>query len=225
MILTIAAIESEDDLARIDALVAQLVWRDGARTAGASARAVKQNEQADMTGKAGRELGAMVLSAIEEHPVVRAAARPRRMSNILVSKTRDGGHYGPHVDNAMMRKGAAKLRSDISFTLFLAPPDTYEGGELTIHSAGSTQSVKGERGQLVLYPSSSIHEVRPVTSGERIVCVGWIESLLPDPSQRELLFDLENLRTTMRRSLPANSAEMLTLDKSIANLLRMWASV
>jgi PKHD-type hydroxylase len=77
----------------------------------------------------------------------------------------------------------------------------------------------------VLYPSSSIHEVRPVTSGERIVFVGWIESLLPDPSQRELLFDLENLRTTMRRSLPANSAEMLTLDKSIANLLRMWASV
>lgn len=225
MILTIAAIESEDDLARIDTLVSQLEWRDGARTAGASARAVKQNEQADMSGKAGRALGAMVLSAIEEHPVVRAAARPRRMSNILVSRMRDGGHYGPHVDNAMMRKGTAQLRSDISFTLFLAPPESYEGGELTIHAAGLAQSVKGERGQLVLYPSSSIHEVRPVTSGERTVCVGWIESLVADPTQRELLFDLENLRTTMRRSMPANSAEMLTLDKSIANLLRMWASV
>ena len=80
-------------------------------------------------------------------PRIAAAARPRRMSNVLVSKTRDGGHYGPHVDNAMMRKGTASLRSDVSFTLFLSAPDTYEGGELTIHSAGSTQSVKGKRGQ------------------------------------------------------------------------------
>ncbi len=122
-----------------------------------------------------------------------------------------------------MGKGGARLRTDLSFTLFLTPPGEYDGGELVIHAAGMTQELKGEAGYLVLYPSSSIHEVKPVTRGERIVCVGWIECLIADGAQREMLFDLENLRTALRRQLPAQSAELLTLDKTIANLLRMWA--
>ncbi|MEM9840713.1 MAG: 2OG-Fe(II) oxygenase, partial [Pseudomonadota bacterium] len=96
-------------------------------------------------------------------------------------------------------------------------------GELVVHSAGGTQSFKGEAGELVLYPTSEIHEVRPVTDGERLVCVGWIESLVPDQAQRGLLFDLENLRVSLRTRLPADAAERLVLDKSIANLLRMWS--
>jgi ADP-ribose pyrophosphatase YjhB (NUDIX family) len=99
----------------------------------------------------------------------------------------------------------------------------YAGGELVVHTAGMTQEVKGEAGHLVLYPSGSIHEVRPVTRGERIVCVGWIESMIADGARREMLFDLENLRSSLRRQLPSQSAELLTLDKTIANLLRMWA--
>jgi PKHD-type hydroxylase len=133
------------------------------------------------------------------------------------------GRYGAHVDNALMGKGAQRLRTDLSFTMFLTPPGEYEGGELVIHAAGMTQEMKGEAGYLVLYPSGSIHEVKPVTRGERIVCVGWIESLVADAGQREMLFDLENLRAALRQKLPAQSAELLTLDKTIANLLRMWA--
>jgi PKHD-type hydroxylase len=141
----------------------------------------------------------------------------------LISKTGVDGRYGAHVDNALMGKGAQRLRTDLSFTMFLTPPGEYEGGELVIHAAGMTQEMKGEAGYLVLYPSGSIHEVKPVTRGERIVCVGWIESLVADAGQREMLFDLENLRAALRQKLPAQSAELLTLDKTIANLLRMWA--
>jgi PKHD-type hydroxylase len=155
--------------------------------------------------------------------VIKAAAQPRRFSPLLISKTGVGGHYGAHVDNAVMGKGAARLRTDLSFTLFLSPPSEYDGGELMIHNAGMAQELKGEAGHLVLYPSGSIHEVKPVTRGTRIVSVGWIESLLADAGQRELLFDLENLRTALRQQLPSQSAELLTLDKTIANLLRMWA--
>jgi len=155
--------------------------------------------------------------------VIKAAAQPRRYSPLLISKTGVGGQYGAHVDNALMGKGAQRLRTDLSFTLFLTPPGEYEGGELVIHAAGMTQELKGEAGYLVLYPSGSIHEVKPVTRGERIACVGWIESLVADAGQREMLFDLENLRTALRQKLPAQSTELLTLDKTIANLLRMWA--
>jgi PKHD-type hydroxylase len=155
--------------------------------------------------------------------VVKAAAQPRRFSPVIISRTGVGGKYGAHVDNALMGRGAQRLRTDLSFTLFLTPPGEYEGGELVIHAAGMTQELKGEAGNLVLYPSGSIHEVKPVTKGTRIVCIGWIESTVADAAQREMLFDLENLRTALRQQLPAQSAELLTLDKTIANLLRMWA--
>ena len=152
------------------------------------------------------------------------AALPRFISPLMISRTADEGHYGAHVDNAFMGAKNARLRTDISFTLFLTDPAEYDGGELVVHSAGMTQAIKGKAGELVLYPSSSIHEVRPVISGTRIVCVGWIESQIRDPAQREMLFDMENLRATLRGSLPAGSPELLTLDKTISNLLRMWGA-
>nr|GGH94500.1 hypothetical protein GCM10011355_08830 [Aquisalinus luteolus] len=141
----------------------------------------------------------------------------------MISQTADGGHYGNHTDNAIMGKGTGRLRTDISFTLFLSPPDSYEGGELVVDLPGYTQTLKPDAGDLVLYPSSSIHQVAPVTSGIRLACVGWIESLVRDSFQREILFDLENLRAKMRGQYPQGSAELLTLDKSIANLMRVWA--
>lgn len=223
MILVIDAIPDPADLAAIAERIALLEWRDGRETAGAVARAVKRNEQAVLDGPAGRALKEELGRIVGDHPVVRAAAQPRRLSPLLISRTGEGGHYGPHVDNALMGKGAARLRTDLSFTLFLTPPGDYEGGELVIHAAGMTQAIKGEAGSMVLYPSGALHEVRPVTRGTRIVCVGWIESMIADAARRELLFDLENLRASLRAQLPAQSAELLTLDKTIANLLRMWA--
>jgi len=223
MILAVHAIPEPDRLAAIAERIALLDWRDGRETAGAVAREVKRNEQAAMDSTAGRSLTDEITGLLSGHPVIRAAAQPRRFSHLLISRTGESGGYGAHVDNALMGKGDKRVRTDLSFTLFLTPPADYDGGELVIHAAGMTQSVKGEAGHLVLYPSGAIHEVRPVTRGTRIVCVGWIESLVPDAAQRELLFDLENLRASLRAQLPSQSAELLTLDKTIGGLLRMWA--
>lgn len=223
MILVINALEDADHRAAIAERIAMLEWRDGRETAGSVARQVKRNEQAAMNSPAGRALQDELSDLISDNVVVKAAAQPRRFSPVIISRTGVGGKYGAHVDNALMGRGAQRLRTDLSFTLFLTPPGEYEGGELVIHAAGMTQELKGEAGNLVLYPSGSIHEVKPVTKGTRIVCIGWIESTVADPAQREMLFDLENLRTALRQQLPAQSAELLTLDKTIANLLRMWA--
>ena len=223
MLLSISAITDEADLSDIKQLIENLEWADGRETAGAVAREVKDNLQARMDLPSGKQLRDRLYPFIKGNSVLGAAVRPRRFSNLLVSLTADGGHYGAHVDNALMGQGTSRMRTDVSFTLFLSAAEEYEGGELVIHSASGAQSIKGERGQLVLYPSSSIHEVRPVTDGRRIVCVGWIESLIADQAQRELLFDLENLRVSLRRQLPPDAIERITLDKSIANLLRMWS--
>ena len=223
MILVINALEEADHRAAIAERIAMLEWRDGRETAGSVARQVKRNEQAAMNSPAGRASQDELSQLIADNIVVKAAAQPRRFSPVIISRTGVGGKYGAHVDNALMGRGAQRLRTDLSFTLFLTPPGEYEGGELVIHAAGMTQELKGEAGNLVLYPSGSIHEVKPVTKGTRIVCIGWIESTVADPAQREMLFDLENLRTALRQQLPAQSAELLTLDKTIANLLRMWA--
>lgn len=223
MILAIHAIPDPGDLAAFHDRIALLDWRDGRETAGAVAREVKRNEQAAMGSPPGRALQDEITRSLADHPVIRAAAQPRRFSPLLISRTADGGHYGAHVDNALMGKGDKRIRTDLSFTLWLTPPGEYDGGELVIHTAGMTQEVKGEAGHLVLYPSGALHEVKPVTRGTRIVCVGWIESLIADAARREILFDLENLRASLRQQLTAQSAELLTLDKTIANLLRMWA--
>lgn len=211
----------------LDALeqsISNVSWRDGRLTAGRTAKKVKINEQADLKSAAGRTITKAITAALTNHPVFKAAARPRRLSPLILSKTANGGRYGAHVDNALMGRDETRIRTDISFTLFLSEPDTYEGGDLVVHLAGMRQAVKGERGDLVLYSSSSIHEVLPVTSGERLACVGWIESLIADEAQRALLFDLDNLRASLRKSLPDGSGELLTVDKTIANLQRMWAT-
>ena len=223
MILVINAIPEADHLAAIAERIAMLEWRDGRETAGSVARQVKRNEQGAMDSVAGRALQDGLSRVISDNAVVKAAAQPRRFSPVIISRTGVGGKYGAHVDNALMGRGAQRLRTDLSFTLFLTPPGEYDGGELVVHAAGMTQELKGEAGYLVLYPSGSIHEVKPVTRGERIVCIGWIESTVADAASREMLFDLENLRTSLRAALPGQSAELLTLDKTIANLLRMWA--
>jgi PKHD-type hydroxylase len=225
MILVINALADPAHLAALRDRIALLEWRDGRETAGKVAREVKRNQQAAMDSAPGRALQDELSRLISDNTVVKAAAQPRRFSPLIISKTGPQGRYGAHVDNALMGKGPARLRTDLSFTLFLSPPGDYDGGELVIHTAGMTQELKGEAGYLVLYPSGSIHEVKPVTRGARIVCVGWIESMIADPGQREMLFDLENLRTALRQQLPSQSAELLTLDKTIANLLRMWACV
>ena len=201
----------------------KLVWEDGAKTAGSTAKKVKKNLQADLSTRAGAKLRDMLKDSIAGHSVVMAYARPQKWSKPLISRTEVGGGYGLHIDNALMGREGEQVRTDLSYTLFLSDPDEYEGGELVIEQAGQTHSMKAKAGDLVIYPSNTLHQVAPVTSGTRYVCVGWIQSQIRSGEQREMLFDLENLRAEMRRNYQTNSIEMLTLSKTIANLTRMWA--
>lgn len=225
MILSIGDVIAEDRRADVLALMSELDWQDGRTTAGRVAAKVKRNRQADLTTGNGAVLKAMLLEALNAHPVLKAAAQPKRFSKLLISRTGPGDYYGPHVDNAVMGAGKDRLRTDLSFTLGLSDPATYKGGELAIHLPGGTQTHRVGLGDLVLYPATEIHEVTEVTSAERIVCVGWIESRIRDEAAREVLFDLENLRSALRARPDTTDAERLTLDKAMANLQRLWAEV
>ena len=222
MLITISRILDEAALSEARALAATLAWRDGASTAGSVARRVKNNDQADLSSRTGAKLRELLKTAISNHPVLRAAAQPRRFSSLIVSRTGVGGGYGLHIDNAFMGEGADRMRADLSFTLFLSEPAEYDGGALSIEHAGLTQGLKLPAGDLVLYPSTSLHEVTPVTAGKRLACVGWIESQVRSAEDREIVFDLENLRASLLARLDPQSAEMLTLAKSISNLLRRF---
>ena len=219
MFLTLANILNEDELSRVHQRLEKLDWKDGARTAGGRARAVKRNEQADLRSKAGQGLHEYLLDTIQTSSVLQSAARPKTWSRLLVSRTQDKGGYGDHVDNALM----SGLRTDISFTLFLSEPEAYDGGDLVIDLPGGQQSVKLPAGDMVLYPSGAIHKVAPVTRGVRLAVVGWIESHIRRADEREILFDLDNARVSLGRSLDASAPELLMLDKIASNLLRRWA--
>ena len=219
MFLIIGNILSDTDLARIHERLGSLDWQDGAKTAGGRARKVKKNEQANLRSKEGRGLHDFITEAVERSAVLRAAARPRKFSRLLISRSRDSGGYGNHVDNALM----GDLRTDLSFTLFLSDPATYEGGELVIDLPSGEQSAKPAAGDLVLYPSGAIHRVEPVTKGERLAAVGWIQSRVRSANQREVLFDLDNTRASLARKLSDEAPELLALDKVVSNLLRQWA--
>ena len=157
-----------------------LPFGDGAATAGARARKVKANDQA--APSAGRDaLLRKAETALHAHPVFTAGARPRRMTPLILSRYREGQTYGLHVDDALM----GGIRTDLSFTLFLSDPESYEGGALEIEDGYGTRSVKLPAGAVFLYPSTTLHRVAPVTSGERLAVVGWIESWIRDPAERD----------------------------------------
>ena len=193
-----------------------LPFEDGAKTAGRIAARVKQNSQA-ADGPETRAVLELVQQALLAHPAVGALAYPQGFARMLVSRTEGGGQYGDHVDNALM--GGA--RSDLSFTLFLTPPDAYQGGELVIADRVEDRAFKLNQGELVLYPSDTLHRVAPVTEGARIVVVGWITSRIRDPRQRDILFDLWQATEAAQGS--GDRAQVQLLAKSRSNLLRMWA--
>mgnify|MGYP003123975193 FL=1 len=219
MFFTIPEILNAEDVDRVRKKSAAIDWRDGKLTAGRTAKQVKSNLQADLSSRAGKGLHDFLLKAVSGNDALKAVARPKRFSRLLLSRTEDQGHYGFHVDNAIMGSGEANVRTDLSFTLFLSDPASYEGGALTLSTTAGDFTAKPEAGTLVLYPSGAIHRVEPVTSGSRLACVGWIESRIRRADQRELLSDLEALRAT----LSPKAEQRLILDKSISNLIRMWA--
>jgi PKHD-type hydroxylase len=192
---------------------------DGKTTAGWHAKLVKDNTQLNQNAPQTQDLKQTVMGAMKRNPILDIGVRPKVIHSILFSRYTEGMSYGSHVDNAFM--GTERYRSDVSFTIFLSSPDSYEGGELTIESIEDERTFKLESGSIVLYPSSSLHRVEPVTAGVRLVCVGWIQSLIRHPYQREILFDLD----TARRSIFAQQGKTIEFDlisKTHSNLLRLW---
>ena len=197
--------------------VADLSFTDGAATAGRFAREVKANDQAGPSA-ARDAVTQKVQAALMQHDIFHIATRPRQMSPLIVSRYRQGQTYGRHVDDALMQG----MRTDISFTLFLGDPTTYGGGDLVIEDTLETRSIKLPAGGLILYPSTTLHHVAPVTTGTRLAVVGWVQSWIRDAGQREILFDLER---SLRHVFDTEGKTELfdQLAKSRSNLLRMWA--
>jgi PKHD-type hydroxylase len=195
---------------------AALPFEDGARTAGRTARAVKENLQA-APGAASEAVLTKLRNALAAHPAFQALALPKSFGRMMISRTEGGGHYGDHVDNALM----GESRADLSFTLFLAPPETYQGGELTISDRVEDRRFKLGQGEVIVYPSDTLHRVEPVTNGSRLVAVGWVQSWIRDPRQREILFDLWQAIAAAEATGDASLVQLLS--KSRSNLIRMWA--
>jgi PKHD-type hydroxylase len=193
MLITIDDVLSKDEVAQFRAWMARAEWQDGAATGGSQARRVKHNLQLDDNAEPAISLGQHILRSLAANPLFVSAALPRKIYPPKFNRYEGGGSYGTHVDSAVMQLPGSgqSLRSDLSATLFLAEPDEYEGGELEIETEFGVQEVKLEAGSLVLYPSSSLHRVTPVTSGARLASFFWIESLVGDDGERSMLFDLD----------------------------------
>jgi PKHD-type hydroxylase len=200
-------------------------WIDGAQSAGTRSVAVKQNLQVDRGCPVGRELGNLILGKLGRNPLFQSAALAETIWPPVFNLYRDGGHYGTHVDSALMRlpDGGPTLRSDLSATLFLSDPDDYEGGELVIETEYGGQAIKLGAGDMVLYPSSSLHQVTPVTAGERVCAITWLQSAVADNAARAMLFDLDQSIQALSADRAPDDADIDRLVHVYHNLLRRWA--
>lgn len=193
-------------------------FADGRATAGWHARTRKHNLQA-RPSKTLETLLKQVEHRLLRHELLNAAARPKAMIKMLLSRYDEGMSYGSHVDDALM----AGQRTDLSFTLFLSPPEQYEGGALVIDEAAGERAFRMEAGALLLYPSTSLHRVEEVSKGTRLVIVGWLRSFIPSAQDREVLFDLERIIAMQRAQHDTPPAALELLLKTRSNLLRRWA--
>lgn len=221
MLICIPDILTGDQIDKLVAMMDRQTFIDGRETAGWAAAGVKENKQVASDSRDYAAMQAMVTEALAANRFFATAAMPRAMRPILFSRYTAGMSYGPHVDNALMGD-APQTRIDLAFTLFLSDPDSYEGGELEIEEPAGTRAFKLPAGAAILYPANSVHEVAKVTSGRRDVAVGWIQSLVRDADKRRILFELENLRTTMFAET-GKTAAFDTLTRNTSDLWRMWA--
>lgn len=203
--------------------LAEADWVDGRVTAGHQSAQVKANLQLPEESALARELGGLILGRLEGNPLFLSAALPARVFPPLFNRYGAGMAFGNHVDNAVrtLPGQAARIRTDLSATLFLSGPEDYDGGELLVEDTFGVHSVKLPAGHLVLYPSGSLHRVAPVTRGERLASFFWIQSMVRDDARRTLLLDLDTAVQGVRGELPAHPS-LLTLTSCYHNLLRMW---
>jgi len=209
-------------LQEVQQLLATGEFIDGKNSAGREAVAVKNNQELSPNSPLHRRLNAIVMSALVQHPQYQAAALPLRVATAFYARYTPGMTYGFHVDDPVMGPMSARYRTDVSSTVFLN--DDYEGGELVIRTPFGDQMVRGQAGDAVVYPSGSWHQVAEVTSGVRLVAVTWAQSMVKDPQQRELLYQLSQAREGLLKKLP-QSEEVANISTVHINLLRMWSEV
>ncbi|WP_188150404.1 Fe2+-dependent dioxygenase [Teredinibacter waterburyi] len=239
MLVVLENVLSKTEVAQIRSSLESADWADGRSSAGSLSVKVKQNQQLPENSALGEELANTILRRLGSHPQFISAALPHRIYPPKFNRYGTGGHYGIHVDAAVMGlpRSDMTLRSDISATLFLSSPESYEGGELVIEGEFGAQQVKLNAGDLVLYPSSSLHQVLPVSQGVRICSFFWIQSMVRDTAERALLYDLDQSIQVLSQGVKAGDggvsiSKHLESDHALVrmtgvyhNLLRRWSQV
>lgn len=223
MLLHIPQVLSKAEVAALRTELAAHDWVDGARTSGAQAAQLKHNLQFPADSPAFAGLSQRVADALARHPLFVSAAMPRHMLPPMFNCYRGGGQYGNHVDNALQRDrfSGVQVRTDVSTTVFLSEPEEYEGGELIVEDTYGEHEVKLSAGDAIVYPSTSLHRVEPVTAGARIAAFLWTQSWVRDAWQRKMLFELDMTILKLRGQL-GDSEEVLSLTSHYHNLLRQW---
>jgi PKHD-type hydroxylase len=226
MLLQIPDVLTAAQVADARRLLDQAEWADGRITAGHQSARAKYNQQLPAAHPLAEQIGDVILTALQRHPLFIAAALPLRVFPPLFNRYEGGQAFGNHVDNAIRQISGSghRIRTDLSATLFLSAPEDYEGGELLIEDTYGVHSVKLPAGHLVLYPSTSLHRVEPVTRGARVASFFWIQSMVRDDGERTLLFDLDVAIQRVSQDLPDHPSTV-QLTNVYHNLLRRWAEM
>ena len=225
MLLTIPNLLSKAQVAQCRAALDQAEWVDGNVTSGPQSALAKNNRQIPEGSPVARQIGDLIQDALGASPLFIAAALPLKVFPPLFNRYDSGQAFGTHVDNAIrhLRGTNFRIRSDLSATLFLSEPEEYDGGELTVEDTYGVQRVKLAAGDLVLYPSTSLHHVTPVTRGARVSSFFWIQSMVRDDGQRTLLFQMDAAIQQLVAQLGNADARVISLTGVYHNLLRRWA--
>jgi PKHD-type hydroxylase len=226
MLLHIPDILTSEQVAHCRQKLEQADWVDGRVTAGHQSALAKDNMQLPEDHPVARELGELILAALQNNPLFMAAALPLKVFPPLFNRYQGGQSFGMHVDNAVRQVTGTphRVRTDLSATLFLASPGEYEGGELSVEDTYGLHNIKLPAGDLILYPASSLHHVQPVTQGARLASFFWIQSMVRDDGQRTLLFDLDMAIQRVGAEMP-DLPSVIQLTGVYHNLLRRWADV
>jgi PKHD-type hydroxylase len=224
MLIEIPALLNEAFIAKIHEVLGSARFVDGKLTAGMAAAKVKHNQELEQDPEKLQLLYRILMTSLGHNSTFKSFVLPNKVADFIFARYQPGMHYGDHVDDPVMGGNGPRFRSDVSMTVFLNPPESYDGGELVIRTNFGDKRVKLNAGDAVVYPSSSLHHVAEVTRGERLVALTWIQSMVRDAGQRELLFELDQAREHLLRSDP-DAEHSKRVDRSYANLLRMWAEV
>ncbi|MBN8468013.1 Fe2+-dependent dioxygenase [Corallococcus exiguus] len=224
MMVHIPQVLTPEQVAHCRAVFDKAAWEDGRTTAGKQSMQVKKNLQLPEGSPAARELGDLVLAGLEKSPLFISAVLPQRVFPPLFNRYEHGMDFGSHVDNAIrpILGTNQRIRTDVSATLFLSDPDSYDGGELVVEDTYGNHAAKLPAGDLIVYPSTSLHHVTPVTRGVRLASFFWSQSMIRDAGQRSLLFDMDTSIMQLTREVPKSPA-LVMLTGVYHNLLRQWA--